>query len=130
MSNERLLSMYDLRDGQRVRNVKTGNEGTVGPQSQFFHEDGPVRVAYDGYDHLSYVEESDRFVVIGENKQVADLERCGRGKDACIFAGIGPNGPECLRFGPMHESSQWRKSEMGAKREPFAPWPECWVTAK
>jgi hypothetical protein len=46
----------------------------------------------------------------------------GRGEKACIFAGVGPNGLECLRFGSMHESIQWGKHKMRSKREPFEPW--------
>lgn len=85
-----------------------------------------VRVDYDGYD-LSYVEPDDLFVVIGQHNQQAALNHCGKGKNACIFAAIGSTGVQCLRFGDMHESIQWRKDKMTAKREPYEPWPQCWA---
>lgn len=129
-SSSKAIGIDSLRPLMRVRNVRTGEEGTVGLQSRFFPEDGPMRVAVDGHE-LSYIESGDQFTIIGEERAAADLERCGRGEEACIFAGVGSSGLRCLRYTEFHETLQWRKSDvkspMRAQREPTLPWPRCWV---
>ena len=91
-------------------------------------------MAIDG-DELSYVTDGDKFVVIGEEKPVVHLDKCGRGKDACIFATVGGEGLRCERYSDLHETLVFRAvgvgggSPMRSQRRPTQPWPKCWVEA-
>lgn len=126
MSETPPLSMYELRPRQRVRNLTTNEEGTVCPQQPYFPEDGPVTVAYDGLDP-HYVKEGTMFVIIGQETPTADLVRCGRGENACIFATVGGDGLRCERYTNFHWSLYYKQREMRSKRVPTLPWPKCWV---
>ena len=63
--------------------------------------------------------------VVGEEKAVADLKKCGagRGEDACIFLTIGGDGPECARFGMLRDRLIF--ADMTAKRHPKQLFPYC-----
>ncbi len=127
MQTEPIVQHNRLRPRQRVRNIDDGKEGTVCPQQPYFPEDGPVTVAYDGFE-ASYIDVTDKFVIIGQEEPVADHIKCGRGENACIFAGVNADGIQCLRFTSFHWTLMYKRHEMRSKRVPVLPFPACQVS--
>lgn len=56
---------------------------------------------------------------------VANMRMCGQGKAGCCkYLAIGPDGPECLRFGSLRNTVLAR-SDMRAEGSPNGLYPKC-----
>jgi hypothetical protein len=119
----------DFRPGLVVRNRRTNSIGVTCPNLPgVLNCNGPdeVSVVYDGTT-VAVGTDYRLLEIIREENAVADLKKCGagRGKDACIFLVVAPNGAKCERFGELRWNLIFKTRE--AKREPKEFFPKCQI---
>jgi hypothetical protein len=85
-------------------------------------------VVYDNAQGFSGTETSN-LRIIGPENAVAEPAKCGAGLGAecCIFLTAGKDGFCCERYGDLRFTLIFKKSDMTAKREPLAPFPQCQI---
>ncbi len=123
------IAIKVIQTGTVVRNHESGVKGVVIDDP--FEVCGPneVPVVYEGTT-LYGGTDVEKLELIGPENAQADFVKCGagRGEEACIFLTIGPEGPECQRFGSLRNALIARKESMTAQREPSQLYPACQLT--
>lgn len=115
-----------IEPGTVVKNKISGAMGVVVKDSFGVCDGEETAVIYEGTLY-SVGTETSHLEVIGKENPKADLKKCGagKGKERCIFLGIGPNGPQCKRFSSLRGFLLSKRSDMIAKRVPTKLFPKC-----
>lgn len=121
-----MIEMERITRGIVVRDVITGKIGVTVDDIADTCSPEETPVVFEGETSFLGIG-TEELEVLGPEKAVADLKRCGagQGKQCCVFLVIGEKGPECQRFAEMRNSLIFRKEEMGAQREPTEMYPRC-----
>ena len=121
------MSKEDFLPQTVVRRKTDGSIGVVCPDLPGMlncHGPDEVGVVYDGCDSSDGTDWKE-LEVIGPENAVADLKKCGAGreKECCIFLTMGGEGLSCQRFGSLRWDLIFRK--MKAERNPEKLYPHC-----